>query len=158
MIKYYNSMVVFSEIPDEITLAINITNCPCRCEGCHSKYLWGDVGIELTTGELDELIAINRGVTCICFMGHGGLDGIDEIIRLSKHVKDKHRLKVGLYSGFENLRDIDGIGVLDFLKEGKYVEELGGLDSSNTNQRFYANDGDGFVDRTILFWRRKKAL
>ena len=42
MIKYYNAMVVFEEIPNEITLAINITNCPCHCKGCHSQFLWED--------------------------------------------------------------------------------------------------------------------
>ena len=57
MIKYYNSMVVFEEIPNEITLAINITNCPCHCKGCHSKFLWEDIGTELTFEELDRLIA-----------------------------------------------------------------------------------------------------
>ena len=30
MLKYYNSMVVFEEIPNEITLAINITNLNCN--------------------------------------------------------------------------------------------------------------------------------
>ena len=28
MLKYVDSKVVFAEIPDEITLAINISNCP----------------------------------------------------------------------------------------------------------------------------------
>ena len=49
--KYYNYDVVFQEIPDETTLAINISNCPCRCPGCHSKFLWEDVGVELTVKE-----------------------------------------------------------------------------------------------------------
>ena len=44
IMKYVNESVVFAEIPDEVTLAINISNCPCRCPGCHSKFLWGDIG------------------------------------------------------------------------------------------------------------------
>ena len=44
MLKYVNTGVVFQEIPDEVTLAINISNCPCRCPGCHSHYLWEDIG------------------------------------------------------------------------------------------------------------------
>ena len=36
MLKYVNTAVVFQEIPDEVTLAINISGCPCRCPGCHS--------------------------------------------------------------------------------------------------------------------------
>ena len=52
-------MVVFEEIPDEITLAINITNCPCKCPGCHSKFLWDDNGTELTVEVLHKLIKEN---------------------------------------------------------------------------------------------------
>ena len=65
MIKYFNSMVVFEEIPSEITLAINITNCPCHCKGCHSKFLWEDIGVELTKDELYKLIDVNDGITCV---------------------------------------------------------------------------------------------
>ena len=56
MLKYYNTMVVFREIPDEITLAINITNCPCHCKGCHSQFLWEDTGTPLTFNEVENLI------------------------------------------------------------------------------------------------------
>lgn len=31
MVRYHNFDIVFAEIPDETTLAINITNCPNRC-------------------------------------------------------------------------------------------------------------------------------
>ena len=62
MLKYYNAMVVFEEIPDEITLAINITNCPCKCPGCHSKFLWDDNGTELTVEVLHKLIKENRSL------------------------------------------------------------------------------------------------
>ena len=47
MLKYVNTDVVFQEIPDEVTLAINISNCPCHCPGCHSRYLWEDIGLSL---------------------------------------------------------------------------------------------------------------
>lgn len=44
MLKYVNGGVVFQEIPDEVTLSINISNCPCHCPSCHSQYLWKDIG------------------------------------------------------------------------------------------------------------------
>ncbi len=44
MLKYVDTAIVFSEIPGEITLAINISGCPNHCQGCHSKYLWKDYG------------------------------------------------------------------------------------------------------------------
>ena len=44
MLKYVDAKVVFAEVPDEVTLAINISNCPCQCKGCHSSYLAQDIG------------------------------------------------------------------------------------------------------------------
>ena len=70
MLKYVNTGIVFQEIPDEVTLAINISNCPCHCPGCHSHYLWEDVGLPLTTEALDDFVAKNgSNLTCIAFMG-----------------------------------------------------------------------------------------
>lgn len=151
MIKYYNAMVVFEELPKEIALAINVTNCPCKCNGCHSKYLWGDVGTVLDEDEIDGLIDKNNGISAICFMGHGTLDTLSDTIRLANHIKDKHKLKVGLYSGFDNIRNNDGMDVFDYIKEGKYDEVLGGLTSPNTNQKFYENVDGTFIDNTKTF-------
>lgn len=47
MIKYYNTDIVFQEIPGEVTLAINLTRCPFKCKGCHSTHLQQDIGEEL---------------------------------------------------------------------------------------------------------------
>ena len=67
--KYVDAKVVFQEIPDEITLAISISGCTIHCAGCHSKYLWDDVGELLTIDSLKQLIEKNSGITCVCFMG-----------------------------------------------------------------------------------------
>ena len=56
MLKYANYDIVFQEVPDEVTLAINISNCPNQCVGCHSKYLWRDEGYALDKDALDKLI------------------------------------------------------------------------------------------------------
>ena len=56
MLKYVNSDIVFQEIPDEVTLAINISNCPCHCPGCHSHYLWEDIGLPLNTNAIDAFV------------------------------------------------------------------------------------------------------
>lgn len=42
--KYVDTKIVFQELPNEITLAINISGCPCACIGCHSSYLSQDIG------------------------------------------------------------------------------------------------------------------
>ena len=69
MLKYTDTEIVFREIPDEITLAINISGCPIHCPDCHSKELWQDIGEELTEEKLCSLIEENKGITCVCFMG-----------------------------------------------------------------------------------------
>ena len=56
MIKYTDTEVVFREFPDEITLAINISNCPIHCKGCHSPELWDDIGEKLTYTKLELLV------------------------------------------------------------------------------------------------------
>lgn len=89
MLKYVNTQVTFAEVPDEITLCINISNCPCRCDGCHSSYLADDIGTELDVHEIDELIRNNYGITCIAFMG-GDADPI-QINTLAKHICQKYK-------------------------------------------------------------------
>ena len=69
MLKYVDTLVSFSEVPDEISLCINISNCPHNCPGCHSSYLAQDIGEELTLDKLSELIFNNKGISCVCFMG-----------------------------------------------------------------------------------------
>ena len=153
MIKYYNSMVVFEEIPNEITLAINITNCPCHCNGCHSKFLWEDIGTELTFDELDKLIEKNDGITCVCFMGHGSIRNIDYMCELSIWLKNKYNLKTALYTGFIGIINKTIVTTFNYIKEGKFVENLGPINNESTNQRFYVNENGHFSDKTYLFWK-----
>ena len=67
--KYLDTMITFSEFPDEIALCINITNCPFHCPGCHSPELWEDIGTELTFDEVLKLIdfAIEQGTNYFTF-------------------------------------------------------------------------------------------
>lgn len=157
MTKYYNTMVVFQEIPNEITLAINVTNCPCKCPSCHSKFLWGDVGIDLTEDELSGLLEKNRGITCVCFMG-GDLNPA-EINSLAHYVKSNYNIKVGWYSGRDVLSDEIDLNNFDFVKIGRYDEACGPLNKETTNQRMYMVNGDkSLSDITNMFWRRSKAV
>lgn len=159
MAKYYNSMVVFEEIPDEITLAINITNCPCRCVNCHSKFLWEDVGTELTFEELERLIKENDGITCVCFMG--GDANPKEINDLATYISAKNMcgyksLKIGWYSGKDELSEDIDIRLFDYIKLGHYDEKFGGLDKETTNQRLYkiAHNTESLIDITSKFWKQ----
>ena len=42
--KYLYLKEVFSEVPGEITLALSISNCQIKCNGCNQKELWNDIG------------------------------------------------------------------------------------------------------------------
>lgn len=160
MVKYYDSMVVFEEIPNEITLAINITNCPCKCKGCHSKFLWEDVGIELTIEEIEKLIEKNEGITTVCFMG--GDASPETICALAEYVHEIKKLKVGWYSGMDNYHKNINFDYFDYIKLGHYDNELGGLNKETTNQRLFEiihENIDGvkkitFKDITKMFWKK----
>jgi anaerobic ribonucleoside-triphosphate reductase activating protein len=140
MLKYYNAMVVFEEIPDEITLAINITNCPCHCPGCHSKFLWEDVGTELTDDELRRIMDENDGITCVCFMGgDANPKEVNDLagVVITRNTCRQWPLKVAWYSGMDELSDEIDIGRFDYIKLGHYDNELGPLNKKTTNQRLY---------------------
>ena len=133
--KYTDTQVVFSEIPGEITLAINISNCPLRCKGCHSPELWEDVGTELTKEEVSDLIKKNTGITCVCFMG--GDRNYLEIEELAQWVKNNFNLKTAWYSGREEIPSNLRKDLFNYVKFGSYIESLGGLNVKGTNQRLY---------------------
>ena len=133
--KYVSTEVVFVEIPNEITLAINISGCKIRCPDCHSKYLWDDIGDELTTDALNTAIEENDGVSCVCFMG----GKFNEIKKLLEFIQNNHpSLRAAWYTGESELpRDNGLLELLDYIKIGPYIKDKGGLDSKDTNQRMY---------------------
>ena len=154
MLKYVNTSVVFQEIPDEVTLAINISNCPCHCPGCHSKYLWENIGSPLTPMVIDMLLSqYGKDITCVAFMG--GDAEPQYVNTLARHIHREHKLtKVAWYSGRQrvpsNVRKSD----FDYIKVGPYIAHLGCLKDRTTNQRLYKRaSGDDFTDVTPYFWK-----
>ena len=134
--KYTDTMVTFSEVPNEISLCINISGCPNRCPGCHSPELWEDIGTELTNESLKDLIDTNKGITCVCFMGGDAhAETLNELAKFVKQLPDS--LSTCWYSGQETLTELIDLKYWDFIKLGPYIEEKGGLDNPNTNQKFY---------------------
>ena len=61
MLKYTNTQVVFTEIPNHISLAINISNCQNNCIGCHSPYLKENIG----NGNFEPRIKMSLFVTAV---------------------------------------------------------------------------------------------
>ena len=159
MVKYYSASVVFEEIPDEVTLAIEITNCPGQCEGCHSPWLREDIGEELTPDVLNRLIDENDGITCVCFMGEG--NDVTGLLDLALIVAQRG-VAAALYSGREHVEFEMG-AVFSYIKVGPYIKEFGPLNKETTNQKLYkvhhTINGDNldldFEDITYKFWKRK---
>lgn len=155
MLKYVNKGVVFQEIPDEVTLAINLSNCPCHCPGCHSKYLWEDIGEPLTPLALEGFITeYGSDITCICFMG--GDAEPTYVNALACYLRREHpRLKVAWYSGRSRVPASVRKADFDYIKLGPYIKHLGCLKERTTNQRLYKHaSGDDFTDITALFWKK----
>ena len=167
MLKYVNTGIVFQEIPDEVTLAINISNCPCHCPGCHSKQLWEDVGEPLTEEAIERMLASQpAGVSCVALMGGDACPA--EVNAIASSLKAHHpKLKTAWYSGRSTLSDRVSLDNLDYLKLGPYLAHLGSLKSPRTNQRFYrvehslavgsagkAQQSNRLQDLTPRFWKR----
>lgn len=175
--KYYNYQVTFSEIPEEVTLCINLSNCPIHCPDCHSKFLWKDEGVELDLTELDRILNENKHVSCICFMGgdadYRGLRALHQYIVRWSYFNHK-TFKTALYSGRMDMQELADRSLewsepwlqkFSYIKVGPFVKSLGGLDSKETNQRLYhmsicgdrlayhgSYDVKGF-DITSKFWK-----
>lgn len=180
MLKCVDSTVTFAEIPDEITLVLNISNCPCHCKGCHSPYLAEDIGLEIgwhavkknKSLDLHKLIKHNEGISCVCFMG--GDNDPRSINRLAATIKsyqqtDRHfeylkNIRVAWYSGRQELSPAIDLKNFDYIKLGPYIQELGPLNLETTNQRMYKilykvnQDGTTLYkmeDITSRFWKRR---
>ncbi|MGM9738196.1 MAG: anaerobic ribonucleoside-triphosphate reductase activating protein [Candidatus Cryptobacteroides sp.] len=159
MIKYVPKMtnVVLEEIPDKLTLAVDISNCTGLCEGCHSPFLRCDVGDQLTPSAVDGLISGNFGVNCFLFLGEG--NDHQALMDIAAYIRSRYsHLALGLYSGRESVED-DIWQVFDYVKVGPYRPACGPLNKQTTNQRLYkvtrASDGSvSSEDITFRFWRK----
>ena len=164
MTKYLHEMtsVVMEEIPDRVTLAVEISNCRGNCPGCHSPFLKKNIGQKLTPEIISDLVSDNFGVNCFLFLGEGR-DPRD-LLSLASHVRSLG-LSPALYSGRKTV-PVEFWQTFDYLKLGPYIEELGPLNTKTTNQRLYrvlsddecgeciTRGGRRFRDITSRFWHR----
>ena len=175
--------IVFQEIPGEVTLALNISNCPCHCPGCHSPHLAEDIGEPLNEELLSGLLTrYGPMITCVAFMG--GDAAPEEVARWAEWIKNhksqiiNHQsvLRTAWYSGRQQLPEslsvkrsvseavcqcngLSGAAGLpfDYIKLGPYIESLGGLKSPTTNHRLYKRVGESWEDITSSFWKKNLA-
>lgn len=140
-LKYISYAIVFQEVPNEITLAFNISGCSYHCEGCHSQYLWEYEGDNLLPINMINIINKYKDyITCVCFMG--GDQNIEELTEALKTCKNLG-YKTCLYSGASEV-SIKILKYLDWLKLGKYDKKLEsnnhiehGVKLATTNQHMY---------------------
>ena len=168
MIKYVPQLtsVVLEEIPDRVSLAVEISHCRGNCPGCHSPFLKEDIGEELTPVIIDALVRDNFGVDCFLFLGEGRDSAA--LCALAAHVRSLG-LAPAVYSGRREVDD-EIWAAFEYVKVGPYVEALGPLNKPTTNQRLYralgaeqsapagtetvVHAGRRFLDMTARFWRR----
>ncbi len=150
MLKIYSYDIVCQEVPDEVSLAVNISGCPNWCPGCHSPWLADDVGEPMSEELMMNLIGrYGNAITCVCFMG--GDAAPDQIEGMAKWIKAKYpRLKTAWYSGKQALPKGFDIKSMNYIKLGPYIEALGGLKSPTTNQAIYRIYMDGTMEKCSL--------
>ena len=151
MLRYANTDIVFQEIPDETTLAISISGCPCRCPGCHSPHLWNNIGTELDARALTAVVApYAANITTVAFMG-GDADPA-EINHLAKIIRLYFpKLKIAWLSGRTCLAPQIDLNNFHYIKLGPYIAHLGALRNTNTNQRLYRVVSGTLHDITHLY-------
>ena len=150
MLKYVPELTdtVIEEIPDRVTLAIEISNCRGNCPGCHSPFLKDDIGEELTPAVIDKLIKDNYGINCFLFLGEGR--DSEMLLTLARYIRNTYpALEIAVYSGRDKVED-EFFDEFDFVKTGPYIEALGPLNKRTTNQRLYYHG----KDITSRFWKR----
>ena len=150
MIKYVPELtdVVLEEIPDRVTLAVEISNCQGNCIGCHSPFLKKDLGKELTPEVIDALLKDNFGVNCFLLLGEGS--DPEALRAVGSYLESAYpKLERALYSGREEVED-DLMSLFDYVKVGPYKKEFGPLNERTTNQRLYYHR----EDITSRFWRK----
>lgn len=139
-LKFISYAIVFQEVPNETTLAFNISGCPYHCSGCHSKYLWEYRGDNLIENMEQIINKYNGYITCVCFMG--GDQNVNELTEALKICKNMG-LKTCVYSGASEIK-ISALQYLDWVKLGRYEERLKsdnhiehGVKLATTNQHMY---------------------
>lgn len=128
--KIYHYEIVLQEVPGEISLAFAVKGCQNKCKQCSYESLSSshDLTISLYINLLNRY---KNMITCVLFLGGDWNTELETYLKLAKANKVKTCLYTGLDSIPENIKQN-----LDYLKVGKYIPELGGLQSEKTNQKF----------------------
>ena len=155
MLLISNYTVSLLEVPNELSLCLNISECPCKCKGCSEPYLQESIGTPLTIDFLDSLLSKYKkyNLSCICFMGGDAF--YDDIAQLIEVMRLKFpNLKWAMYSG-RSVMNEELSQLLDYYKIGPFIPKYGPLNEKTTNQRMYKKVDGQWVDITYRFQEEK---
>ena len=129
---FFTKDVVFQEVPNEISLSFSIAGCTNNCKNCS----WQHIKIQpkqLSSTVFENYLKKYKGlVSCIVFLGGDWKPRV--LLNRLKKAKE-YGFKTCLYTGKTDVSE-EIKSFLDYLKVGPYIEELGGLTSEKTNQKF----------------------
>ena len=125
--------IVTQEVPGEISIALAVWGCPMNCKGCSwSEQNKATDHYTLEEEDFRKQLDVNEGfVTCITFLGGEWCEDLVKYLGMAQ----EYGYKTCLYTGRDDVSE-EVKSKLNYLKVGKYVESLGGLDSPTTNQKF----------------------
>ncbi len=117
---------------DGIRVVLWVSGCSHRCKNCQNPITWDkNDGLLFDKKAEDELFeALNKPfIDGITFSGGDPLmpDNRDEVMRLVKKCRCEFPDKtIWLYTGysFDEIKNIDGIELIDVIADGEFVEEL----------------------------------
>lgn len=146
-LPYKGYTIAFQEVPDEVSLVLNICGCQHHCKGCHSDYLWDTKGARSALTDLPQVLNEYKNMTtCVCFMGG---EQYPQALKVAIDMAKEAGLKTCLYTGADSLWAVeDFLPTLDYVKVGAYIDERGGLNNPNTNQNMFSISHD--ANKTIL--------
>jgi anaerobic ribonucleoside-triphosphate reductase activating protein len=127
----------FIEIPDQISINIYVQGCKNNCLGCQNPELKEfDIGTNINQYTIIDIIESKPIGNWICWLGGDATYQPDDFIIFNQIFKSLNK-KICLYTGryFTDIKNM--IEDVDLVVDGPWVEELGGVNSENTNQKVY---------------------
>ncbi len=117
---------------DGLRVVLWVAGCNHQCKGCHNPITWDENGgLPFDKEAEDELFeALDKPhIDGVTFSGGDPLFPANrsEVLRLVKKTREKFPQKtIWLYTGYkwDDVKDLDGIELVDVLVDGEFVEEL----------------------------------
>jgi anaerobic ribonucleoside-triphosphate reductase activating protein len=142
--------ITFNEVPDKVAVYFELGDCNKHCKGCHSPELWEPMeGAPLDVFAKIAAMAVDKGANAICVLGGTDCNSFsrDTLVFFLRVLAKT--APVCLYAGSDDIKAMQELaeqGECTWLKTGSYKEELGGLQSPTTNQRFFKREQRQHID------------